>query len=406
MNGRTIRNVTMLFWWLFVTGCTLVVNGWAVLEHYLSAKSALEIAGTETQPLSNDPLFGPLLGAFIPDASLAQAQALTIAAVLTVAFFMVFKEVFTLVELISYRHSRTAAIENINSQAEAELNGLDDQGRGVGSEGELRGYVEGERDAAISSEREEARAASEEIVVASIVLAVFALLLVWAINYELDLFQFRVLAAGMGIDNPQDANKILSLSTTLSQHRDVYIYLLAGSGAWGYLALTALGCLALERCFNRLDRRFNNLFSSQQVEEDFEQYDQEEEPTQETPSDDVGVVEGEFESGDVVRLPVRPVGAEPAPVARADEGLFATSPVAVPAQSQRGDVDEQSGVPQNTSPLRDVVGGPAGQRVTLAEALADPDRYVVNSATGQVWDRDYWDLIHGYSSEQDAPKAA
>ena len=56
--------------------------------------------------------------------------------------------------------------------------------------------------------------------------------------------------------------------------------------------------------------------------------------------------------------------------------------------------------------LHEVIGGAEGERKSLAAALADPGRYYVSQATGQVWDRRYWGQIHGLAVEEDRAEAA
>ena len=48
----------------------------------------------------------------------------------------------------------------------------------------------------------------------------------------------------------------------------------------------------------------------------------------------------------------------------------------------------------NDEPLREVIGGARGERVSLTEALADRHRFVVDPRTRQIWRRSYWEAIH------------
>ena len=48
--------------------------------------------------------------------------------------------------------------------------------------------------------------------------------------------------------------------------------------------------------------------------------------------------------------------------------------------------------------LREVIGR-HGERVTLADALKNPERFHVDTAAGQIWDRDYWNQIHSALGE-------
>jgi hypothetical protein len=53
-----------------------------------------------------------------------------------------------------------------------------------------------------------------------------------------------------------------------------------------------------------------------------------------------------------------------------------------------------------------VVGGDAGERVGVGEALADKDRYHVDPATGSIWRRDHWGALHGEPTNSDEENAA
>jgi hypothetical protein len=46
------------------------------------------------------------------------------------------------------------------------------------------------------------------------------------------------------------------------------------------------------------------------------------------------------------------------------------------------------------SGLQEVIGAD-GEQVSLVAAQAEQGRYYVDQTTGQIWDRTYWESIHG-----------
>jgi hypothetical protein len=225
---------------------------------------------------------------------------------------------------------------------------------------------------------------------------------------------------------------------------------LIGVGAWGYLAVTALGCFILEVAFEKLTERWARLMAPVDRVIDgwfapaggepelFYGYDEEGQPVYdpETPvaydtegnpvTDAEESVPGEEET--VVSTRAVPAGAagdarvvfneaqarqvKPIPAAQGNGNgngsgngrpgaLFDLSHVEQPSAEEEWpqEVYDRPGAEQ--ADLREVIGV-EGEQVSLAAAQADTGRYYVDQATGQVWDRNHWESLHGISPEPEA----
>jgi hypothetical protein len=56
------------------------------------------------------------------------------------------------------------------------------------------------------------------------------------------------------------------------------------------------------------------------------------------------------------------------------------------------------------SQLRDVIGA-SDERVSLAVAHANPDRYYVDKMNGEIWSRTHWERLHEDPVEPEAKAA-
>lgn len=138
MISATIRNVIRCCWWLAITAIVLVAAAWSVLEHYLNAANALELLGTEQKPLSADSLLGTVLSAFLPQAALPQAMALTISLIEALAFFFIANTLMDILGLI--RHYRTSRKHDQPEEAEEAVWRLIENGFGMAMLGGLLVY--------------------------------------------------------------------------------------------------------------------------------------------------------------------------------------------------------------------------------------------------------------------------
>jgi len=360
MWASFVRHSVGTVWWLGIATIGILANLWAVVEHYLNAKNALELAGTEKQPLWRDELVGRLLGAFMPDASLANALAVTVSVLEALALFILFHELFHVIELMRHRRSHQAA-ENVAEVDEAKW----------------------------------------RIIESLTLMGILGVFLVFAISFDVELFRFRALAVVLGVGD-----------SDVVPARD-HVVSLANIGAYGYLAFTAIGALLLDWSFQKLDDRCTLLLAlvepgyqalrsgtpSQTDEILFYGYDSDGQPVYDSNTpiayDTNGNAIATFDATANDQAPTTPPAAPRAEQAAAQppgqsSAPSADSPVTPPPPA---------GVsPAAEGEMVDVIGGTDGQRIRLADALADSNRYYVDPTTGWVWNGPHWEALRGMAS--------
>lgn len=397
MISNSIRNLIALALWLALAAVCIYVNVQVTIANYLGCKSALELQGYEMQPLHTDTLVGRLLGGLFGEATLAQFFALGVALVMSLSLFFLFNTAFGLFELYQIRKEH--------------------------------------------EDPTQVRAANRRIVLSLVKMGFLLGFLYWAVCWDLDLFRFRSAAGALSKGEPQiDPLAVPSWADFVTTYNHNFVNELIVVGAWGYLAITALGCFLLEESFVKLSERWARLLApvdkfvegwlspagEGESQEVFYGYDETGQPVYDagipvaydTDGNPVGdedetvvraraEVEPARERAEVVfneaeAKPVIPI----APDAPSTNG--STSPLfdfPLPQQNRPGAEAaraDEAGTVGAKADLRDVIGSD-GLRVSLAEALADVDRYYVDQTSGQVWVRGHWEGLHAMSSE---PKAA
>jgi hypothetical protein len=429
MMSRFLRHFCRLCWWIFICIFSLMINWWAVVEHYLGAKNALELAGTERQELAHDGLMGSMFSAFIPTATLPMAMALTLSCMEAMAFLIIS---YLLIELVSLFHHRR---EMVNAQDAAELS-----------------------------------AANWSIMKDIIFVTIITLLLIPAIRWDLALFQFRSLAAAGAIEDPAIAARMASWTEAFKSRGHEAGVALAQIGAWGYMAFTMLGCMGLEFSFEKLgnETRFlldpieawwKSIRKPAENQESFYGYDANGQPvydpsiplaydaegnaleeatsgaeraqdacggiqdfehplhaTDEQPEQDSSGLSEDLEAGRET--------SQPQPPSRQEGNLVADNPtdphnaentVGQPLFNLPPEPQTPAASPHVTAPVQAfgsrgdqhaVIGGESGEGMSLAAALADPDRYYVDTPTGRIWDRAYWEQLHNPNTTSKGEEAA
>ncbi len=386
------HTVTSLLWAAFVA-VAMLTTIWAVLEHYLNLRGALELSGFETQELWRDPLVGQLLAAFIPGASLPQALALGIATTEALALFLMVELVVSLVGLIWLRREAVA----VNDLAQA-------------------------------------RDANHRIVWRGTVLVVIALVIGPALRLDFELFRFRALAGALGVELPEEAVQIPTWDAVLAEPDLPYSVVLAGVGAWGYLAFTLLLCVALDAGF----RQFNEhcILAGNSLKAWWES---DATTPAELPGDEAGDYtndeseganhpgEAPSEDGGTEPQPLAPDTAEPGesgsvtssvPDRTGDAGSAVLFERPMEPRPNRREAPPRSGQPASGSgkrpatagqpqapasqtpaaPLRPVIGSVGDEQITLPYARRDTGQFFVEPATGRIWDRGYWERLQGESN--------
>lgn len=411
MISATIRNVIRCCWWLAITAIVLVAAAWSVLEHYLNAANALELLGTEQKPLSADSLLGTVLSAFLPQAALPQAMALTISLIEALAFFFIANTLMDILGLI--RHYRTSRKHDQPEEAEEAVWRLIENGFGM---------------------------------------AMLGGLLVYGILWDLDIFRYRSMAGAYDYDTPlKAAQQLPSWAEELRENGSWAAVQMARVGAWGYLSFTAAGCVLLDLVIRKLDDAFSRLMRpidqwyearlAAQAEEADAVYDDEQDeqpvddPTEESVMEEQPATEPAYEPERPTRTTNGHANGAYGPRADAPAPEMATVSAdrTAPQAAQNGHGAPHNGASsrplfdpevvshpltpsrpepvvtpreREASDLRDVLGGAANERVSLATAATQPDRYYVNLATGQVWNREAWRRLHTVHLETDEEERA
>jgi len=395
--GRLTRNFVGLLFWLLADGGFLALNIAVVLANYLACKGSFELLGFEMRPLGTDELVGGFFGAFFHKATLAHFYALTVAVTIAVGLFLVFKLAFHIADLLEDRRAFLNAGDQQSAQAVVRL-----------------------------------------ILRDLIMLLIFLAPLAWAIYWDVYLFRYRSIAGALGIEDPTVAPQMLGWERQLQENGDLFAWGLARVGAWGYVAVTAIACLSLEfashktaEYWRRLEDTCRELMqpaTNQQEQALFYGYDQNRQPVY----DPNVPVAYDTDGNPVADQDATGVNANPGTVdhnagtisqpetissasaatngnGAVDASLFDPAPASHDGASSKGVANntpsgitptnraraERSTTGSSVAPrtedsdLRPVIGGTEGERVSLAAALADRQRYWVDPETHDVWDTNF-----------------
>ena len=418
MITNAIRNFVALVLWLLLAIVSLYMNVQVTIANYLGSKAALELQGYESQPLYTDSLVGRLLGSLFADATLAQFFALGVAIVQALGLFFLFNIAFGLSKLFEIRKENLVPI-------------IDSDARGVSDEVDRAAEV---------------RAANHRIVLSFIKIGCLLFLLYWAISWDLELFRFRSVADALANGSPEvNPMQVPSWVNFATANDHLFVKHLIGIGAWGYLAITALGCFLLEVSFENVSERWARLMApvdnaianwlapATVGQEIFYGYDLDGRPVYEpqtpiaydtdgkriqtdpiTPTEESVV---DDEQTDVSATSNSVLGEQTSVVdvaghhaqasaASRDEGtpLFDISSAETRAANDAVLHAVPDGPATADSQLRDVIGA-SDERISLAVAQANPDRYYVDKMNGEIWSRTHWERLHEEPVEPEAKAA-
>lgn len=344
------RNAVAMFFWLAVMSTAIVIGGAVIFSNYVACASSFELLGYEMKPLEADVLVGPLAGALFGDATLAHLYAAAIALTIALGLFLVFHLAFQVFQLMQDR----------------------------------RAYIEQGDDSS-------ARIALRLVVRDLILIGAFLLPLALAFVWDIELFRFRSVAGAMNLSDPGTApTAIANWDLQLDEHSRLFAWIIAKNGAWGYLAVTVLACLALEFTFTKVGDAWSRLLSGFRAEPNPESaelilygYDSNGQPvydeSEPTSFDTSGRMLNNDPSAPVDEYPV----LRPVPYDRDDDALL----------------DEQENRdPPNTDQRLPVYGSSNGEELTLAEAQSDLDRYHVDMMTREIWLREHWEALHAHGA--------
>ena len=392
MVNRIIRNLLGLIAWIVGVIASFFLNAIVVVSNYLGCKASFELLGFEMRALGTDELLGGILGALLGDATIAHLFALGVALTVALGLFMLFRLFFSIYKLYCDRHA----------------------------------YI-------VSGDEESAKVALLLIVRDAALIVIFAIPLIYAMNWDIGLFRYRCVAGALGVEDPSAAANTLKIwELQLEEHGSLFAWSLARFGAWGYLAVTAIACLCLEFCLVRVSESWVKLcgafeeltYGSGEEEQFFHGYDEHGRPvydpntlvasdTTDRPIADQSGVLSEDLSEDTSRKDIRRPTASMEPMvapspdrnSSTGEGLFDSTQADDSMATQSGlirgelcdpvprDNDERTtdstATPHVDEEPREVIGGEQGESVSMADALADPQRYWVDPETRQVWDTDF-----------------
>lgn len=266
-----------------------------------------------------------------------------------------------------------------------------------------------------------ARLASQLIIRDVVLIVFFVIPLAFALFWDLELFRYRSVCGALQIDAPAVATtSITNWGLQLRERSHLFAWVIAKFGGWGYLAVTALACLALEFSFHKIGESWARFLSGFQgilkpsgrpePEMTLYGYDEDGQPVY---SPDEVITYGV--DGNPLRRPspersieaaadgTEPALESPAPQYDAQDG----GPADVRSDNDllnEGNRSEHRCCGFEGEDRQKVLASPSDERLTFSEALAAPDLYHVDIANRQIWWRQYWRNIHDQAPE--APDTA
>ena len=369
--GQVFKNIVALFACCFVAVICIFAEFWLFIIHYLGLSYAFELKGFDTLPLYQESLIGPAMKAFFPKADYTKGLGMLVAFILmgiTFTFFHLAYECFKLLlERSRYKRENNAETVQVVNQM---------------------------------------------LLTNCIWMVVLAIPGVLIFLWDLDLFKYRLLLGAIGVDSPDAATGLTNISQQMQENGNLWIWNNLSIDALGYAALVAGMSLLLEMSFlktgdnvNKLMTNINLMFhgkSDDNNQPEFFGYDAEGKPVYEASQPVFYDVDGN---------PVNPQASAQTTAdasgsgAKADEPLFTTekprqhtSTASASASTEAPGCEKQ----RTASPEVEVIGGSAGEKVTMAHAQSQPNRYWIDPDNHQIWDADYRNELFGKSTTQTA----
>lgn len=356
---RTFAHLTKLAMLIVLAVGVLLLTAVAGLMNYQGLVSGIELLNLENRPLGTDSLVGWVFDSLTPDAAFSNWLALVISALIFLGSLFVCHQLFKIANLILNRN-----VYRLSGQSEQMQQAVAQEMTWLVLLGIPLGFV------------------------------------VWGDIY---LFQYRALAGAMGVSTPEEAVQLLhwsKLPTETTQAASVTF--LQSAGMWMYLGVSVLAPFSLEYLLTKIGATWALIVAAlseliaQGASADGEEsalqfygYDADGNPVYDP---DTPI------SYDANQQPI--VGGATSPdYATVPDGTKteATSDSATPGSEEAGQA------------LQPVVGSQPEERVMLATALANPDRYHVQRATHAIYARAYWERLHAQerlSDEETAMKEA
>lgn len=375
--SNSLRNLVKGCIFLAGLGVSVAIGAGLTIANYLSLSMTFADTGLDGTPLAENALLGRYLGGLFGAADLASLFAAVMA---VVEYFCLVALFHSLLNIWQAWERRRAFVRDNNVEGIDEANGL------------LRA--------------------------AFFFTLLFAVIAVPLVLWETQLFRFRFMEPNF------PASSLAAMPgwpELTALHSDKFIVQIMGLGAWAYVALTGGSALLLEWTAHQSAESFTlaMAYGAQMFEEV--------PPSDNRASDEQALQHFGYDAAGQpiydAATPIaydpqgQPVGA-PSPVAAAPgasaEGpvlfdpIIANHPQAEPATAAAAkgaglpDLPPMPYLPAENSrqnpagaDILEVVGGAAGERVSLSEALADPNRYHVDLMTRRIWARGHWERLHG-----------
>lgn len=354
---RTFAHLTKLAMLIALAVVVLLLTAVAGLMNYQGLVSGIELLNLENRPLGTDSLVGWVFDSLTPDAAFSNWLALVISSLIFLGSLFVCHQLFKIANLLLNRNEyrRLGQTEQMQQAVAQEATWL-------------------------------------------VLLGIPLGFVVWGDIY---LFQYRTLAGAMAVSTPEEAVQLLhwsKLSPETTQAASVTF--LQTAGMWMYLGASVLAPFSLEYLFTKMGATWALIVAAlSDLMAQGATSDNEENAQQ---------FYGYDADGNRVYNPETPIAYDvnQQPVAGAST---LSSPTEVHTQSESAN-DSETRVSEETGQAsQPVVGTQPEERVTLAAALANPDRYHVERATHTIYARSYWDRLHAQehpSGEENTMKEA
>lgn len=390
---------------IFLVGADIIVVAVFIalaIANYLGCKNVFDFLGYDGLPLAREAFIGQVIGPFFPEATLSHFYAFVVASVISMGLFILFNRFLHIWELQRDR----------------------------------KGYL-------AQNDSESARILLSQIYGDIVLIITILPFLIAALMWDFDLFRYRSAYGALGIEDPSQAPLTVgNWDSQLAQYGHLFAWELASVGAFGYLGITGVACASLEFCFRRTTERFVILLSN--IENIFQPNPLPPSPppleaspaltlygydTNRQPIHDPAVPVTYDASWNTVTFYGYDSDGYPAydprtTLAYDTEGKLLRSATGnntashqdhqhISERIKKGPSQNQDTVVTRTSDdsqgslfdddetfqslggrrnenaqLRDVIGM-AGERVSLAEAMANSERYWVDPDSLDVWNRDY-----------------
>lgn len=341
---RTFAHLAKLAMLIALSVGVLLLTAVAGLMNYQGLVSGIELLNLENRPLGTDSLVGWVFDSLTPNAAFSNWLALVISTLIFLGSLFVCHQLFKIANLILNRNEyrRLGQSEQMQHAVAQEMTWL-------------------------------------------VLLGIPLSFVVWGDIY---LFQYRALAGAMGVSTPEEAVQLLhwsKLPTETTQAASVTF--LQTAGMWMYLGASVLAPFSLEYLLTKIGATWALIVAAlSDLIAQGAQSDGEESAQQ---------FYGYDADGNPVYDPDTPIAydANQQPVV----GATTSSANATAPDGTKSEVASDSATPgseETGQALQPVVGSQPEERVTLAAALANPDRYHVQRATHTIYARAYWDRLH------------